>query len=75
MVQGDHKTTSTDGIQYDIDRNAGTEDTAGAFIDYHMSKGKNYFDDKDTTDSFRTELLNAGDVSYLGPVFIGVPKS
>ena len=24
---------------------------------------------------FRTDLLNARDVSYLGPVFIGTPKS
>lgn len=52
-----------------------TEDTAGGFVDYHESKGKNFFDDEDSKNSFRTELLNAADVSYLGPIFIGVPKS
>lgn len=58
-----------------MDRHQNTEDTAGSFIDYHESKGRNLFDDKDSKTSFRTELLNAGDVSYLGPVFIGEPKS
>jgi hypothetical protein len=33
------------------------------------------FDDIDQTSSFRAELLNAADVSYLGPIFIGEPKS
>ena len=25
--------------------------------------------------AFKTELLNAKDISYLGPIFIGTPKS
>ena len=58
-----------------MDRTVNTEDTAGGFVDYHNSRGKNYFDDQDSTNTFRTELLNAADVSYLGPIFIGVPKS
>lgn len=58
-----------------MDRTMNTEDTAGSFVDYHESKGKNKFDDIDSTNTFRTELLNAADVSYLGPIFIGVPKS
>ena len=33
------------------------------------------YDDVDATTSFRAELLNAADVSYLGPIFIGEPKS
>lgn len=51
------------------------EDTAGSFVDYYNGKGKNYYDDADSTTSFRAELLNAADVSYLGPIFIGEPKS
>lgn len=62
-------------MPYDVDRSQSVEDTAGAFTDYQHSKGKNYFDDVDSKTTFRTELLNAADVSYLGPIFIGVPKS
>jgi hypothetical protein len=30
---------------------------------------------KETKRMFKSELLNARDVSYLGPIFIGLPKS
>ena len=51
------------------------EDNSGSFTDFWKSKGQNMYDDKDSTVSFRSELLNAKDVSYLGPIFLGLPKS
>ena len=50
------------------------EDDAGGFED-RPSLPKNYHEQQDNLRAFRTQLLNNRDVSYLGPIFIGTPKS
>ena len=50
------------------------EDDSGGFED-RPSLPKNYHEQQDNQRAFRTQLLNNRDVSYLGPIFIGTPKS
>lgn len=51
------------------------EDDAGGFSDSPSSPSHNIFDQQSNSFSFRTDMLNAKDVSYLAPVFIGTPLS
>ena len=54
-------------------RNA--EDKMGGFIDLPSEKEKNIIEAEGNDKSVRLELTNSGDVSYLGPIFIGMPRS
>jgi hypothetical protein len=51
------------------------EDDAGGFADSPTTPSTNKFDKESNSFSFRTDMLNAKDVSYLAPVFIGTPLS
>jgi len=51
------------------------EDENGGFVDSPFNPVKNIYDAVNNMHAFKTELLNAKDVSYLGPVFIGSPRS
>jgi hypothetical protein len=59
----------------DIYRYKDLEDEMGGFIDTPGSPNLNYIDALDNGKAFKTTLLNNRDVSYLGPIFIGQPKS
>ena len=51
------------------------EDDAGGFRDNQAHPSHNVYDAEENSGAFRTQLLNAKDVSYLGPVFLGTPFS
>ena len=51
------------------------EDDAGGFADSPSTPSTNIFDKESNSFSFHTDMLNAKDVSYLAPVFIGTPLS
>ena len=51
------------------------EDDAGGFPDTPSTPSHNIYDKESNSFSFRTDMLNAKDVSYLAPVFIGTPLS
>ena len=51
------------------------EDEAGGFYDSPADPSHNKFDTDENSFSFRTDMFNAKDVSYLAPVFIGTPLS
>lgn len=59
----------------DLDPHIHIEDTDGGFVDSHLKRLTGEKEKKETKRMFKSELLNARDVSYLGPIFIGLPKS
>ena len=77
VVEGRIKTvTKKSGVkQYDAMPKMDQEDESGGFVDAPAHPSTNLYDQKDSMRAFKTELLNAKDVSYLGPIFIGSPKS
>ena len=61
--------------QYDVDSKLDVEDENGGFVDNKETGMQNIYDSKSNLKAIRTELLNARDISFLGPVFLGSPKS
>lgn len=59
----------------DVNRHIDFEDDFGGFVDTPAHPSVNYIDAIDNGKAFRTTLDNNRDVSYLGPIFIGQPKS
>ena len=51
------------------------EDDDGGFQDVPGEPTHNLYEKENNVAAFRTELLNAKDVSFLGPIFIGTPMS
>lgn len=51
------------------------EDDSGSFLDNKANPVRNVHENDTKKSMIREDLLNARDVSYLGPVFIGTPKS
>lgn len=51
------------------------EDDNGGFEDNKKNPSHNIFDEKVNIKAVKTDLLNSRDISFLGPVFIGSPKS
>ena len=51
------------------------EDDNGGFEDMPSNPTRNIYDSVTNMRAVKTELLNAKDISYLGPVFIGSPRS
>jgi hypothetical protein len=51
------------------------EDEEGAYVDRPSRPTHNIIDLKETDGSFRVEMYNARDVSFLAPIFVGTPTS
>lgn len=51
------------------------EDDFGGFEDNRRKPSFNIYDSKVNIRAVKTDLLNSRDISFLGPVFLGSPKS
>jgi hypothetical protein len=51
------------------------EDDNGGFEDNRKHPSHNIYESQTNSKAFKTELLNAKDISFLGPIFIGTPRS
>ena len=58
----------------DYDLHKDFEDKAGGYIDNPSEEYKNIHEAESNDKAVRLELNNSGDVSYLGPIFIGLQK-